>query len=166
MFRNRKFSILRISCSHFGRFYFCLRTEACAEQPEPRDLISPESSWCCPADQKAWRLWLLDWHQCHINIWSKKIKERAEKKKGKRGSSQLVETKENKSCDALFSLWAGHIWYSPTGNSWLWNATLILFTSKTDKACEWTYNCLIGQYLHISTNGLFGTIIRVAASCF
>ena len=87
IFRNRKFSILRISCSRSGRFYFRLRTDqACAEQPElqdfcGRDLMSPESFWHCPADQKAWRLWVLEWHQVH-NIWSKK-KERAEKKRGK-----------------------------------------------------------------------------------
>ena len=123
IFRNRKFSILRISCSRSGRFYFRLRTDqACAEQPElqdfcGRDLMSPESFWCCPADQKAWRLWVLDWHQVH-NIWSKK-KERAER--GKSGSSQLVKTGEKE--HALFSLWAGHI--IPTGNSWLWNPTFV-----------------------------------------
>ena len=70
-------------------------------------------------------------------------------------------------------LWVGHIWLSPTGNSWLWNPTFVytVFTSKTDKACfrttfalqiaspreatrlsgtsapvgEWAYNCLIEQ---------------------
>ena len=127
IFRNRKFSILRISCSRSGRFYFRLRTDqACAEQLElqdfcGRDLMSPESFWHCPADQKAWRLWVLEWHQVH-NIWSKK-KERAEKKRGESGSSQLVKTGEKE--HALFSLWAGHIWYSPTGNSWLWNLTFV-----------------------------------------
>ena len=84
-----------------------------------------------------------------------------------------------------WGLWAGHMWYSPTGNI-PWNA---LFTSKTDKACsrnlcrancfarkpkrssgtsapegEGTYNCLIGRYL--STNGLFGTVIDVAVYVF
>ena len=65
-FRNREFSILRISCSRSGRFYFRLRTEACADQPEPRDfcgrdLMSPESFLAMPADQKARRLWVRDW---------------------------------------------------------------------------------------------------------
>jgi len=47
-------------------FYFRLRTEACAEQPEPQDfcgwdLRCPECSRRCPADEKVWRLWVLDW---------------------------------------------------------------------------------------------------------
>ena len=47
-----------MSCSHSRRFYFRLKTEACAEQQEPQDfcgqdLMSPESSWRCHNDQKS-----------------------------------------------------------------------------------------------------------------
>ena len=56
-FWNRTFSIIRISCSRSGRFYFRVRTEACAVQPEPqdfcgRDLMSPESFQRCPLTKK------------------------------------------------------------------------------------------------------------------
>ena len=162
IFRNRKFSILRISCSRYGRFYFRLRTDqACAEQPElqdfcGRDLMSPESFWRYPAEQKAWRLWVLDWNQVY-NIWSKK-KERAEKKRGKVEARSLW--KQEKKSMPYF-----HFERDIFGIPQLETVdceTLHLFTSKIDKACEWTYNCLIGQYL--STNGLFGAIIGVAVS--
>ena len=83
----------------------------------------------------------------------KQEKGKGRKEKGKSGSSQLVKTGEKE--HALFSLWAEHIWYSQLGT--VDCETLHLFTSKIDKAWEWTYNCLTGQYL--STNGLFGTII-------
>ena len=65
------------------------------------------------------------------NIWSKK-KERAEKvKKGKEKFHSLWKQKKKSMPCFPFpgrstpckGLWAGHIWYSPTGNSWLWNST-------------------------------------------
>ena len=84
-----------------------------------------------------------------------------------------------------WGLWAGHMWYSPTGNI-PWNATSVYLKDRQGMLAqplqgetvspgkprrssgtsapegEGTYNCLIGQYL--ITNGLFGTVIDVAVS--
>ena len=121
------------------------------------------------------------------NIWSKK-KERAKKvKRGKEESHSLWKQKKKSMPCFPFperstpckGLWTGHIWYSPTGNSWLWNSTFVYPQRQTRHAYatsagqtvspgkprrlfgtsapegEWTCNCLKGQYL--SKNGLFGT---------
>ena len=118
-------------------------------------------------------------------------KKKEQRKKGEKAEARnLLKQKKKSMPYFLFpgrsppcrGLWAGHIWFSPTGNSWLWNPTFVyrkdrqggmLARSLLGKllrqgspACpslsatsslegEWTYNCLIGQYL--STNGLFGT---------
>ena len=62
--------------------------------------MSPASFWHCPADQKAWGLWVLDWHQVH-NIWSKK-KERAEKKTGKVEARSLWKQEFYNACWIVF----------------------------------------------------------------
>ena len=98
-----------------------------------------------PQWPKAWRLSVLDWHQVH-NIWSKK-KERAEKKGGK-WKLTACENRRKRECliiNFYYSLWAGHIWYSQLET--VDCETLHLFTSKIDKAWEWTYNCLIGHWV-------------------
>ena len=129
-------------------------------------------------------------HQVH-NIWSKE-KVRTEKKREKRKLA-ACENRKKRAClifrslggtshpHPWWGLWAAHIWYSPTGNIRR-NATKrqtrhvrATFARQTvspgrprrlsgtsPPEGEWTYNCLIGQYL--STNGLFGTVIDVAAS--
>ena len=91
---------------------------------------------------RTWAEWCLDSRAtCHIGIKSttfeaKKRKEQR-KKGGERGSSQLLKTEEKE--HALFlvpweehswwGLWAGHIWYSPTGNI-QWNATSVYLKDR------------------------------------
>ena len=118
---------------------------------------------------RTWTEWWLNirrhikWYQVH-NIWSKK-----KKRAGKKGEKHVLFSVPWEE-PPRWGLWARHIWYSPTVD---WE-TLHLFISKMRdlwrvncfareaKEGEWTYNCLIGQ--HLRTNGLFGTIIDVAAS--
>ena len=76
----------------------------------------------------------------------KQEKGKSRKRKGESGSSQLVKTEEKENALLFYySLWAGHIWYSQLET--VDCETLHLFTSKIDKACEWTYNCLIGHWV-------------------
>ena len=107
-----------------------------------------------------------------------------EGEKGKRGSSQLVKTEEKER--ALFSIpWEESPLQRTLSRTYLvfsnWKQLIVkLYICATSAGQtvspgkprrlsgtsapegEWTYNCLIGQYLR--TNGLFGTIIDVAAS--
>ena len=125
------------------------------------------------------------------NIWSKK-KDWAEKKRQREEVFSLWKQKKKSMPHFPFparewGLWAGHIWCSPTGKSWLWNPTFVYLKDRQGMLsrplqvklfcqgssgdiivwdfsapdCEWTCNCLKGQYL--SSNGLFGTVVNVAA---
>ena len=50
--------------------------------------------------------------------------------KGEKRKLTACENRRKRACPVFHTLsppckglWAGHIWYSPTGNSWLWNST-------------------------------------------
>ena len=66
-----------------------------------------------------------------------------EKKRGKEEPRRLWKHKKRsmpyfpflRRRPPCWGLWAGHIWYSTTGNSWSWNPTYLIFASKTDTAC-------------------------------
>ena len=83
-----------MSSSHSRRFYFRLKTEACAEQQEPqdfcgRDLMSPVSVAKMTKSLKTLGTRLAPGPQ-HL----KQEKGKSRKKKGESGSSQLVKTEE------------------------------------------------------------------------
>ena len=131
---------------------------------------------------------IFTWHQVH-NIWKERTEKKREKRKlaacenrkKKEHALFSVLWEEPPTPTPWWGLWAAHIWYSPTGNIRR-NATKrqtrharATFAGQTISPGkprrlsgtsapegEWTYNCLIGQYL--STNGLFGTVIDVDAN--
>ena len=144
IFRNRKFSILRISCSRSGRFYFRLRTAWLGMRRTTGTAGFQWSRFDVPRVFLALPQWPKSLKTLGTRLAPSPQHLKKEKGKGRKGEKWKLAACENRRKRAciIFTLSRTESQLETVDCE-----TLHLFTSKIDKACEWTYNCLIGHWV-------------------